>query len=444
MNTSFRETRFLAAAFLVLFAGLGVLSVFLLTGESSRARILVEYEADRAASTIADSYRVAGSLDGVKLDPRIRGFGLYMWTGEVVVRLGDAPPTLDPGNAQPGFRYDSGRGLLTLERLFGMGGPGMMGTGPNTGPRAPLLGRGMMGGMMGWPDGPGAPGLRGPSGFPRRGPAHGPAGAIFLSMDISSYYRSQLLYRTSAVIAPIVIAALAALFLLLLSSNIRHRRRAQEQDTLARLGESARTLAHEIRNPLGAIRIQSGLLRKKVPHDAAAQLDAIDEEVERLTLLSRRVADFLKNPRGDPVRILLDGFLKDLAGKLPTPVAYTAATEAQDAVVSFDGELLRSVIENLVRNAHESYVDAAGGIEMELSHEKGLVVISVRDRGKGIPPELAQKVFDPFFTDKVHGSGVGLSLSRRFIEAAGGTLTLMPRPGGGTEARIALPAGSAQ
>ncbi len=263
-------------------------------------------------------------------------------------------------------------------------------------------------------------------------------------MDISSYYRSQLLYRTSAVIVPIVIAALAALFLLLLSSNIRHRRRAQEQDTLARLGESARTLAHEIRNPLGAIRIQSGLLRKKVPHDAAAQLDAIDEEVERLTLLSRRVADFLKNPRGDPVRILLDGFLKDLAGKLPTPVAYTAATEARDAVVSFDGELLRSVIENLVRNAHESYVDAAGGIEMELSHERGLVMISVRDRGKGIPPELAQKVFDPFFTDKVHGSGVGLSLSRRFIEAAGGTLTLLPRAGGGTEARIALPAGSAQ
>ena len=78
---------------------------------------------------------------------------------------------------------------------------------------------------------------------------------------------------------------------------------------------------------------------------------------------------------------------------------------------------------------------------MELSREKGRVVISVRDRGKGIPPELSEKVFDPFFTDKVYGSGVGLSLSRRFVEAAGGTLTLLQRRGGGTEARVTLPPG---
>ena len=90
--------------------------------------------------------------------------------------------------------------------------------------------------------------------------------------------------------------------------------------------------------------------------------------------------------------------------------------------MSFDGDLLRSVMENLVRNAHESYPDADGrcDVEVALLREKTSVVIAVRDRGKGIPPELLEKVFDPFFTDKVHGSGVGLSLSRRFVEAAGG------------------------
>ena len=100
-------------------------------------------------------------------------------------------------------------------------------------------------------------------------------------------------------------------------------------------------------------------------------------------------------------------------------------------------------MENLVRNATESYDEGSGSqqVEVDLSREKGHVVISVLDRGRGIPPDLSEKIFDPFFTDKVHGSGVGLSLSRRFVEAAGGTLTLLRRTGGGTEARVTLPAG---
>lgn len=159
-----------------------------------------------------------------------------------------------------------------------------------------------------------------------------------------------------------------------------------------------------------------------------------------------RVSDFLKNPQGNPERIVLDEFLKDLAARLPTPVAYSATPEARGAAVSFDGELLRSVLENLIRNAHESYEDgqAACDVELALLREKNSVVIAVRDRGKGIPSELSEKVFDPFFTDKVHGSGVGLSLSRRFVEAAGGALSLLSRSGGGTEARITLPLGGAR
>jgi len=321
--------------------------------------------------------------------------------------------------------------------------------GPGTGPGFPLpMDRGMMGGAMGggMMGGPGlsGPGPSRPGSIGRRGGLHGPAGALFLSMDITAYYRSRMLYRAAAVVSPFVVAGLAALFLFLLASNLRHRRRAQEQETLARLGESARTLAHEIRNPLGAIRIQTGLLRRKLPGEASAQLDAIEEEVQRLSLLSRRVSDFLKNPRGDPKGILLDGFLRELAARQPIRVSYCASKEAQGATVIMDAELLRSVVENLVRNAHESYPDGEGDVEVVLSRERGSAVIAVRDWGKGIPPELLEKVFDPFFTDKVHGSGVGLSLSRRFVEAAGGTLTLLRRGSGGTEARITLPAGGAR
>jgi signal transduction histidine kinase len=76
--------------------------------------------------------------------------------------------------------------------------------------------------------------------------------------------------------------------------------------------------------------------------------------------------------------------------------------------------------------------------ELECEAGRHQVEVAVLDRGPGIPPEIRDKIFDPFFTSKAQGSGFGLSIARRFVEAGGGTLTLEDRPGGGTRARIAL------
>ena len=265
----------------------------------------------------------------------------------------------------------------------------------------------------------------------------------FLSMDIGGFYRTRTLYGAATVLAPLLVAGLAAIFLALVISNVRYRRRAEEQETLARLGESARTLAHEIRNPLGAIRLQTGLLRKKMPVGTLRELDVIDEETERLNVLARRVGDFLKSPGGTRQVVDLGEFLPDLARRFPWPVQVDAAMPHWR--VAFDRELLRSVIENLVRNAWESYDDGTESrfVEISLSREAARIVIAIRDCGRGIPRGMQEKVFDPFYTDKIHGSGIGLPLARRFVEAAGGTLTLAPRGGGGTEARVALPEGGA-
>ena len=78
-------------------------------------------------------------------------------------------------------------------------------------------------------------------------------------------------------------------------------------------------------------------------------------------------------------------------------------------------------------------------IVLALGRQAERVVLSVLDRGKGIPPGRAEELFDPFVTDKIGGSGIGLSISRRFVEAAGGSLRLLPREGGGAEARVTLP-----
>jgi signal transduction histidine kinase len=80
-----------------------------------------------------------------------------------------------------------------------------------------------------------------------------------------------------------------------------------------------------------------------------------------------------------------------------------------------------------------------GPAELECEASRHQVEVDVLDRGPGIPSEIRDKIFDPFFTSKAQGSGFGLSIARRFVEAAGGTLTLEDRPGGGIRARIALP-----
>ncbi len=183
--------------------------------------------------------------------------------------------------------------------------------------------------------------------------------------------------------------------------------------------------------------MQTELLRRAGA--SARELAIIDEEVERLNLLSRRVGDFLRSPGGSPERVILAEYLEDLARRSPWPMRLSEALPR--VAVSFDRELLRSVVENLVRNAWESYGERSGErlIDVGLSRDNGRVVLTVSDRGAGIPAGAEEKVFDPFFTDKIHGSGIGLPLSRRFVEAAGGTLSLRPREGGGTEARVVLP-----
>jgi signal transduction histidine kinase len=245
-----------------------------------------------------------------------------------------------------------------------------------------------------------------------------------------------------------MVACIAAAFIALFMSNLRYRKNAEERETLARLGESARTLAHEIRNPLGAIRIQTALARQRLPGEALPELDAIDEETERLGSLSRRVGDFLKDPSGHPERVELAPFLVELASRSPYNPRFDS--DGCTATVAFDPALLRSALENLLRNASESYEGLAEGeakqgrpIELALSRGQGReahrAVIVVRDRGVGIPVGAREKIFDPFFTDKVQGSGIVLPLARRFVEAARGSLNLLPREGGGTVARIVLP-----
>jgi two-component system sensor histidine kinase HydH len=267
------------------------------------------------------------------------------------------------------------------------------------------------------------------------------ADLMYLEVREPGYWRQR---RLAAVLFPLIEAALAALILfvrMLLLRNAEYRRRIEEQRNLVVLGTAASTLAHEIKNPLLSIKLQTRILEKTYPQDARRELGIIDDEVERLSALSHRVGDYLRDPAGnprpiDPADIALEVCMR-LCGRNILRVL-----EPPPPALHMDPERLRSILENLLRNAIES-----GGPEealsIEVGAEGGAARIEVLDRGAGLAPEARNSLFDPFFTTKSRGTGIGLAICKRFVEAAGGSIVLEPRAGGGCRARLVFPASEA-
>jgi two-component system, NtrC family, sensor histidine kinase HydH len=264
------------------------------------------------------------------------------------------------------------------------------------------------------------------------------AEVVYLEIREPAYWAGR---RFGNVLFPLVLLALAALVAFvraLVLRNAEYRRRIEEQKSLVVLGTAASTLAHEIKNPLLSIRLQTRILEKAYPPGAQREIGIINDEVERLSALSHRVGDYLRDPAGnprpiDPAELALEVGMR-LCGR-----NVLKAAAAPPPRVLMDPERLRSVLENLVRNALE-----AGGPEEGVSIEAGLVegraCVDVLDRGAGLDPEAKAKLFDPFFTTKSRGTGIGLSVCKRFVEAAGGSIALAARPEGGCRARVLLPA----
>lgn len=262
---------------------------------------------------------------------------------------------------------------------------------------------------------------------------------IYVKFDGSSYYAS---VRTVRVITFLGIVALTVLFLVVLnmySANRRYRMELQKNQGLAKLGAAARTLTHEIKNPLSAMTIQSALLKKMLPEEYHEDLRVMDSEIQRLTNLTNRVSEFLKNPLGTPVELELVSYITNIASLFAMPIEVN--TDGLEKVyVNFDADRARSVFENLIKNATESTQDRDPQVSVEIRKgRKDSVVVKVLDRGDGLAKESKDKIFDPFYTTKINGSGIGLSISREFVTAVGGTLKLYDREGGGTVAEVVLP-----
>jgi len=228
-----------------------------------------------------------------------------------------------------------------------------------------------------------------------------------------------------------------------LSGRVALEERLREQAAMARIGEMAAVIAHEVRNPLAAVRGAIQVVGGRLPADSRdapvikdviARIDALNALIQDLLLFSRP-----PQPRLRPVEITpLVGMIVELLSQDPAFAGVRVTIDGQPIVLSADPELLKIVFQNLFINAAQA-MQGSGAIHVSLRADDSNLQIEVADTGPGIPPDVCQKLFKPFFTTKARGTGLGLSTARRLLEAHGGTIAVHCPAEGGTVVTLSLP-----
>lgn len=223
--------------------------------------------------------------------------------------------------------------------------------------------------------------------------------------------------------------------------------RLVQQAALAQVGQMAAVVAHEVRNPLAGIKgtLQVLMGRRRAGDD---ELPIMREAVARVDALSALIDDLMTYARPRPPRLTrvdLKTLLDDAVGYLRRDPAWseidlTLATTP--AVVLADPDLMKATLANLLINAAQA-MNGRGQLLATLAATPGGAVVEIADSGPGIPPDIRERVLEPFFTTKARGGGLGLPIAKRTAELHSGRLEIVCPPTGGTRVSITLPLAAA-
>lgn len=228
-----------------------------------------------------------------------------------------------------------------------------------------------------------------------------------------------------------------------LSARVRLEEQLREQTTLARLGEMAAVIAHEVKNPLAGIRGAIQVIGGRLPGDSkdGAMVTEIVSRIDALNELMKDLLLFARPPQPHPAAVEIDSLLAATTELLADDPAFTNVSVRVDGAaprIFADAALLKIVFVNLLINAAHA-MPQGGTIQVSIGAANGTCHIAFSDAGPGIPPSVREKIFTPFFTTKSRGTGLGLPTARRLVEAHRGTISITCPPAGGTTVLVQLP-----
>jgi signal transduction histidine kinase len=225
----------------------------------------------------------------------------------------------------------------------------------------------------------------------------------------------------------------------------------QQTRTMAVLGEMSATVAHEIRNPLGAMGMWAGLLERDLEGDDPRKmiLGKITEGLSRLNKIVSNLLVYTRPVRAELRKVNLNTILDEIVSfveieieRLGQKIVITKEYSCHTAMVLADPEKLNQVIMNLCLNAIQA-MQQGGTLSVAVANEgrddSGYACFTIGDTGVGIAKDNIPKIFDPFFTTKENGTGLGLAIVKKFVDSHSGYIDIKSTVGEGTQIKVFLP-----
>jgi len=229
---------------------------------------------------------------------------------------------------------------------------------------------------------------------------------------------------------------------------IETHKRLVTQERIAALGRAAAEVAHEVKNPLAGLLLYSLHLKEKSSNFSESQTYLVDKIVDTIRHLINRVEQIMGYAR--PVSLSLhsadlDKIVTDILELLrpqleANQVQVRLSTGEQTPYAMLDQTSMRGALMNLMLNAIEAMPDG-GTLSIDVKQSDKTLQLEITDTGHGISEDEAKKIFEPFYTTKEQGLGLGMPYAKKIVDQHGGTISLSSQPGKGTTISIVLPAG---